>query len=144
IADLRDYFPQIQVRLKPDVAAAAKKGAKERLDLAEKEAEEEQSRHRKTMRELRDYAEPHEGKIRTQETLHDALDAYVLWLHQEHQDVEGTTTDTGIKQGERAIRVRKHVKDMPLSDFGLDEIHALFEYWRKRPKQVNEQKSNGK
>ena len=33
---------------------------------------------------------------------------------------------------------------MPLSDFGLDEIHALFEYWRKRPKQVNEQKSNGK
>ncbi len=144
IADLRDYFPQIQVRLKPDVAAAAKKGAKERLDLAEKEAEEEQSRHRKTMRELRDYAEPHEGKIRTQETLHDALDAYVLWLHQEHQDVEGTTTDTGIKQGERAIRVKKHVKDLPLSDFGLDEIHDLFEYWRKRPKQVNEQKSNGK
>ena len=72
IAELRDYFPQIQDRLKPDVAAAAKKGAKERLDLAEKEAEEEQSRHRKTMRELRDYAEPHEGKIRTQETLHDA------------------------------------------------------------------------
>jgi len=144
IADLRHYFPQIQVRLTPEVAAAAKGGAKERLDLAAKEAEEEQSRHRKTMRELRDYAETHEGKIRTQETLHDALDAYVEWLHQEHRDVEGATTDTGIKQGERAIRVKKHVKDMQLSDFGLDEIHALFEYWRKRPKQVNEQKSNGK
>ncbi len=52
IAELRDYFPQIQIRLKPDVAAAAKTGARERLDLAEKEAEEEQSRHRKTMREL--------------------------------------------------------------------------------------------
>ncbi len=144
IADLRDYFPQIQVRLKPDVAAAAKQGAKERLDLAEKDAEEEQSRHRKVMRELRDYAEPHEGKIRTQETLHDALDAYVRWLHQEHQDVEGATTDTGIKQGERAVRVKRHSKDMALSDFGMDEILDLFEYWRKRPKQVNEQKSNGK
>jgi hypothetical protein len=140
IAELRDYFPQIQVRLKPDVAAAAKKGAKERLDLAEKEAEEEQSRHRKTMRELRDYAEPHEGKIRTQETLHDALDAYVLWLHQEHRDEVGDTTATGIKQGERAIRVKRHVKDMPLSDFGQEQIDALFDYWRKRPRQKNDQK----
>lgn len=144
IADLRDYFPQIQIRLKPEVAAAAKEGAKERLELAAKDAEEEQARHRKAMRELRDYVEPHEGKIRTQETLHDALDAYVEWLHLEHRDVEGATTSTGIKQGERAIRVKKHVKDMQLSDFGLDEIHGLFEYWRKRPRQVNEQKTNGK
>ncbi|MCZ2341654.1 MAG: hypothetical protein LC104_07635 [Bacteroidales bacterium] len=36
------------------------------------------------------------------------------------------------------------MKNMPLSDFGLDEVHALFEYWRKRPRQKNDKKSNGK
>jgi len=144
IADLHDYFPQIQIRLKPEVAAAAKAGAKERLELAEKDAKEEQARHRKSMRELRDYAETHEGKIRTQETLHDALDAYVEWLHSEHQDEVGDMTSTGIKQGERAIRVKRHVDDMPLSDFGLEQIGALFDYWRKRPKQKNKGKNDGK
>ena len=29
---------------------------------------------------------------------------------------------------------------MPLSDFGLEQIDALFDYWRKRPRQKNDQK----
>jgi integrase len=144
IADLRNYFPQIQINLPPEFAATATEASQEFIDLAERDAEKERTRHRAEMREIKEYAAAYQGKIRTQETLHDALDAYVLWLHQEHQDVEGATTDTGLKQGERAVRVKKHVKDMPLSDFGMDEIHDLFEYWRKRPKQVNEQKGNGK
>jgi len=144
MADLRNYFPQIQINLPPELAATATEASKEFIDRAEDDAEAERARHRAEMREIKEYAAGYEGKIRTEETLHDALDTYVRWLHQEHRDVAGDTTATGIKQGERAIRVKNHVEDMPLSDFGLDEIHGLFEYWRKRPQQKNEKKSNGK
>jgi hypothetical protein len=144
IADLRNYFPQIQINLPPELAATATEASKEFIDVAEADAEKERSRHRATMREIKDYAATYEGKIRTQETLHDALDAYVQWLHAEHRDEHGDTTDTGIKQGERALRVKQHVADIPLSDFGLDEIHALLDYWRKRPKQKNDRKTNGR
>ena len=143
LADLRGYFPQLQVNLSPKLTAAAKVEAKALLDAAENDAEIERKRHFAKMRELKNYADTHEGKIRTQETLHDALDAYVLWLHQEHRDEVGDTTATGVKQGERAIRVKRHVKDMPLSDFDLEQINDLFDYWRKRPRQKNEQKKNG-
>ena len=143
IADLRDYFPQIQIRLKPEVAAAAKAGVKERLELAKKEAEEEQARHRKTMRELRDYAETHEGKIRTQETLHDALDAYRQWIERTFVDVEGRTTQTGKKQGERAVRIKKYAKDMPLSEFETPQIESIIEFWRTRPRKPPTKKKPG-
>lgn len=144
IAELRRYFPQIQIDLPPELTTTAKEASQECIDRAEAEAERERVRHRTEMREIKEYAASYEGKIRTQETLHDALDAYVEWLHREHQDVEGATNDTGVKQGERAIRVKKHTKDMPLSDFGLDEITDLFDYWRQRPKQINDGKNNGK
>ncbi len=140
IADLRNYFPQIQINLPAELTAAAKDASQEFIDRAEAEAETERVRHRAEMREIKEYAAAYEGKIRTQETLHDALDAYVEWLHREHQDEAGDTTATGIKQGERAIRVKRHVDDMPLSDFGLEQIDALFDYWRKRPRQKNDQK----
>lgn len=140
IADLRNYFPQIQINLPAELTAAAKDASQEFIDRAEAEAETERVRHRAEMREIKEYAAAYEGKIRTQETLHDALDAYVEWLHREHQDEAGDTTATGIKQGERAIRVKHHVDDMPLSDFGLEQIDALFDYWRKRPRQKNDQK----
>ena len=109
IADLRNYFPQLQINLPAELAVTAKEASQEFIDVAEADAEKERTRHRAEMLEIKEFATAYEGKVRTQETLHDGLDAYVLWLHQEHQDVEGTTTDTGIKQGERAIRVRKHV-----------------------------------
>jgi integrase len=144
IADLRNYFPQIQINLPAELTATAKESSQEFIDRAEAEAETERVRHRAEMREIKEYAASYEGKIRTQETLHDALDAYVEWLHREHQDEVGDTTSTGIKQGERAIRVKRHVDDMPLSDFGLEQVGALFDYWRKRPKQKNEGKNNGK
>ena len=140
LAELRSYFPFIQVNLSPIFTATAREGAKELLDVAESDAESERKRHSVEMGQLKQYAATHDGKIRTQETLHDALDAYVLWLHQEHRDEVGDTTATGIKQGERAIRVKRHVKDMPLSDFGQEQIDALFDYWRKRPRQKNDQK----
>lgn len=144
IANLRDYFPQIQINLPSELAATATEASQEFIDVAETDAEKERTRHHREMREIKQYAATYEGKIRTQETLHDALDAYVCWLHDEHRDVSGDTTSTGIKQGERAIRVKNHVEDMPLSDFGLDEVHALFDYWRRRPRQKNGRKSNGK
>lgn len=142
-ADLRRYFPQIHINLPPALAATATEGSREFLDRAEGEAVVERTHHLAVMREIMEYAEAYEAKIRTQETVHDALDAYVRWRHEEHRDVGGTTTDTGIKQGEPAVRVKAHVKDMPLSEFGLDEIHALFDYWRKRHEQ-NKRNSSSK
>ncbi len=74
------------------------------------------------------------GKVVTRETLHDALDAYKLWTERSFVDVGGVTTQSGKKQGERAARVKRHLKDVPLSDFGVDEIEAVVEFWRTRPK----------
>jgi hypothetical protein len=34
-------------------------------------------------------------------------------------DVGGRTTQTGVKQAERAERLKRHAADTPLSDFGL-------------------------
>jgi len=44
------------------------------IDGAEAEAETERVGHRAKMREIKEYAASYEGKIRTKETLHDALD----------------------------------------------------------------------
>ena len=49
-------------------------------------------------------------------------------------DIEGVTTQSGKKQGERAARIRRYAKDVPLSDFGIEEIDAIIEFWRTRPR----------
>ena len=72
------------------------------------------------------------------QTLHEALDAYKAWLHGRHltppePDKEQRTSQTGVKQGERVERLKQHVQDMPLSEFGLKQIEAVVEYWAKRP-----------
>ncbi len=59
-------------------------------------------------------------------------------------DVNGRTTQTGVKQAERAERIKRHAKNMPLSSFGIPEIDAIIDYWRKRPKKKNQKKGQGK
>src|SRR5271154_5069441 len=98
------------------------------------QAEEEVARHRKEMGEIKSLVKPFGGTVVTQESLHDALDAYKVWIEKSFVDIEGRTTQTGKKQGERADRIKRYAKDMPLSDFGTDEIAAIIEFWPPRPK----------
>ena len=75
---------------------------------------------------------------KSSQTLHQALDAYKTWLHERHltppePDKEQRTSQTGVKQGERVERLKQHVQDMPLSEFGLKQIEDVVAYWAKRP-----------
>src|SRR5207249_3554782 len=97
-------------------------------------AEEETQRHRRSIQVVRNEAEQFGGRIQTKESLFEALNAYKEWIEQEFVDVSGRTTQTGVKQAERAERIKRHATDMPLSDFGIPEIDAVIDYWRKRPK----------
>lgn len=132
VAALFTYFPMIQVTLADKEKLA--EGNREWQAEQEMLAEEERQRHQRTMRSIKGQAESFGGKIRTQETLFDALDAYKEWIEKEFVDVTGRTTQTGVKQAERAVRIKRHAKDMPLSDFGIPQIDAIIDYWKKRPK----------
>jgi integrase len=132
IAEMRLYFPMIQVTVADE--DSLQQGMEAMQEMAPQLVEEEAERHKRNMRIIKDVTERYGGKVPTKETLHDALDAYKEWIEQEFVDVAGRTTQTGVKQGERADRIKRHVKDMPLSDFGIPEIEAIIDYWRKRPK----------
>ena len=103
-------------------------------EMAEKEA----ARHLNEMSEIKRIVAPFGGKVTTKETLHDALEAYKLWIEKTFVDIEGRTTQTGKKQGERAARIKRYAADMPLSDFRQDEIEAIIEFWRTRPKKADD------
>lgn len=132
LASLRTYFPMIRA----DVEDSRKieEGNREFLEAGKKMEEAEEARHQQEMREIKAIVTPYGGKVITKETLHDALDAYKLWIEKTFVDIEGRTTQTGKKQGERADRIKRYAQDMPLSNFGPHEIEAIIEFWRTRPK----------
>lgn len=75
---------------------------------------------------------------KSRETLHQALDAYKKWIEASflappEPGKERRTSQTGVKQGERAERLKQHVKNMPLSSFGIKEIEDVVKYWANRP-----------
>jgi integrase len=75
---------------------------------------------------------------KSRQTLHEALDAYKAWLHGRHLTRPETgkkqrTSQTGVKQGERVERLKQHVQNMPLSEFGLKQIEDVAAYWANRP-----------
>ncbi len=133
LASLRTYFPMIQVQ----VQDGTKVDNQSFIRAGQAMAEKEEVRHREEMREIKRIVAPFGGKVVTKETLHDALDAYKEWIEKTFVDIEGRTTQTGKKQGERADRIKRYAKDMPLSDFGTHEIEAIIEFWRTRPKKQN-------
>jgi hypothetical protein len=99
-------------------------------------------RLRENFANLRATYEEKAGRLRpvckSGQTLHEALDAYKAWLHGRHLTPpepgrEQRTSQTGVKQGERVERLKQHVQDMPLSDFGLKQIEDVVAYWAKRP-----------
>ena len=132
VASLRTYFPMIHVSVAD--GRKLRQGDQEMREMFAKLAEEEEQRHLRNLRVIKNEAELFDGKVRSQETLFDALDAYGDWIKQEFVDVTGRTTQTGVKQAERAERIKRHARDMPLSDFGTPEIGAVIDNWRKRPK----------
>lgn len=132
LASLRTYFPMIQVQVED--TQAVEEGNRAFVEAGRAEAEREEARHRKELREIKALVTPFGGTVVTKETLHDALDAYKAWIERTFVDINGRTTQTGKKQGERADRIKRYAKDMPLSDFGTEEIDAIIEFWRTRPR----------
>lgn len=135
VTELRRHFPMIQVTVANE--PRLQQGMEDMKEMGQELVEEETERHQRSMRIVKAVAEPFGGKVPTKETLHDALDAYKEWIEQEFVDVAQRTTQTGVKQAERAERIKRHVKDMPLSDFGVPQIEAVIDYWRKRPKKLD-------
>jgi hypothetical protein len=76
---------------------------------------------------------------KSRETLHQALDAYKVWLSTKkyltppEAGKEQRTSQTGVKECERAERLKKHVADMPLSALGVTEIEEVVTHWANRP-----------
>lgn len=69
----------------------------------------------------------------TGETFHQAIDAYIRYLHQVHQTPEKVVSQTGKKQGERAARMKRHHLDLPLYDLTAKKIEEILLHWGKRP-----------
>ena len=113
---------------------AVEKGSQAFIEIGKQEAKEEEERHQRTMRNIKNFSKPFGGMIVTKETLHNALDAYKEWIEASFVDIEGRTTQTGKKQAERVVRIKRYAKEMPLSDFGTEEIDAIIEFWRTRPR----------
>lgn len=129
---LKTYFPMIRVEIEDTAKLAA--GCQSFIEGGKAMADKEQARHKQEMRIAKSIGEPFGGKIATRETLHDALDAYKTWIEKKFVDIDGRTTQTGKKQGERAERIKRLTKDIALSDFGIPEIESIIEFWRTRPK----------
>jgi len=76
----------------------------------------------------------------TGETLHQAIDAYIDYLHRVHQTAEKIVSQTGKKQGERAVRMKRHHPDFPLYDLTAKKIEEILFYWGKRPLDASEKR----
>ena len=78
--------------------------------------------------------------IHTGHNLHSAIDAYVEHLHQVHRTPEQAISQTGKKQGERAIRLKHYHPDFPLHELTAKKIEEILFYWGKRPLHAKEKR----
>jgi len=78
--------------------------------------------------------------VHTGHTLHSAIDAYVEYLHRVHRTPEQAISQTGKKQGERAVRLKSHHPDFPLYDLTAKKIEDVLRYWEKRPLHADEKR----
>src|SRR5262249_11342949 len=132
LASLRSYFPMIRADVEDVHAVQA--GSQAFIEIGKREVNEEEERHRKRMRDIKTFSKPFGGIVVTKETLHNALDAYKGWIESSFVDIEGRTTQSGKKQADRVVRIKRYAREMPLSDFGTEEIDAIIEFWRTRPR----------
>jgi hypothetical protein len=96
LASLRTYFPMIRAEVED--TQAVEKGCQPFIEIGKREAKEEEERHQKTMRNIKNFSKPFGGMVVTKETLHNALDAYKGWIESSFVDIEGRTTQTGKKR----------------------------------------------
>ncbi len=141
LASLHTYFPMIRADVEDKQAVEA--GSLAFVQIGEREAAEEEDRHRKKLRDIKTFSKPFGGMVVTKETLHNALDAYKGWIESSFVDIEGRTTQSGKKQAERVSRIKRYATEMPLSDFGTEEIDAIIEFWRTRPRKPATKKKSG-
>src|SRR5271155_4611353 len=104
LASLRTFFPMIQIQITDP--SRVEEGNQSFIEAGQRRADEEEEIHRQEMRTIKKDVAPFGGKVTTKETLHDALDAYKEWIERTFVDIEGRTTQTGKKQGERAARIK--------------------------------------
>lgn len=76
----------------------------------------------------------------TGETFHQAVDAYIAYLHHVHRTPENLVSQTGKKQGERATRMKRHHADFPFYDLTAKKIEEILLYWGKRPLDASEKR----
>src|SRR5262249_36787863 len=67
------------------------------------------------------------------QTLHQALDAFSLYVAECHKTADGRPNPTCRLHQRQTKQIKEHQADMSLSAFGLAEIEALVNYWRNRP-----------
>jgi hypothetical protein len=71
--------------------------------------------------------------IDTSETLHQALTAFSEYLGSKYVNGEGVVTPTGKRYQRQTEQIRNSVENLPLREFGLAAIEALFDTWQRRP-----------
>lgn len=92
----------------------------------------EQFERQSAQRKLED-AQQRVERLKTGETLHQALDAFGDYLGKKYTTAEGIITPTGKRYQRQAKQIRDNADDMPLSRFNLDAIDALLYSWQRRP-----------
>jgi integrase len=131
LVDLRATYPMIAISIDNEEAIAQVN--QEMRTFGEAEAEREYKRHRNRITMLQKTFAGYGAKIRTNYTLHDALDSYIDFLKNKHRDVEGRTNQTGLKQSDRINRIKNNAPNLSLDDFQETQIRTIIEYWRTRP-----------
>ena len=122
---LQRDFPGFTLRL-PDTASVGPT-VKSLMDRAEK-VEQGAALEAQIFRAVAGASAPASGQ-----TLHQALDAFSLYVAQCHKTADGRPNPTCRLHQRQTKQIKEHQADMPLSAFGLAEIEALVNYWRNRP-----------
>ena len=74
------------------------------------------------------------SKSKAGATLHQALDAFVKAVEQQHQRADGQgASEYARTVGKDVQRIKEHQADIPLAGFDLPAIDNLLTYWRNRP-----------
>ena len=69
----------------------------------------------------------------SEQTLHQALDAFGQWLGRHYLDASGRTSTFGTACQRQAGNIKEHSADVKLSAFGCSAIEDLIAYWKNRP-----------
>lgn len=126
-------FPMLQLTTEPHYGAAfgvQLLSAMEKMnDAAPSTVEQSTAESTATLRRLiEDPSLPVDGPL-----LHQAMQAYELWLAREYAHPEEEITRWGRTQIKQMESLRSHHRNAPLNELGRAKVEGLMQYWRKRP-----------